>query len=525
MKTYQQLTLSLVTSLSLAIGFNACSSSGSSSSSSIGTAYYLDSAVAGIEYQCGNQNGFTKDDGSFNFEYGQNCAFTLGGIPLKTILSTNLVNNAKIVETNTTVAALLQSLDSDGDVTNGITIAPSVITYLEDNNYTTLPTDDTEISTLVGDISANVSDVNLTIVTIADAIQHLTDTQTAVTTELLANKAFYIIDNEANFYFKIQFDANVTSLAYTDLLSSNSSTDFDVTIAGTVIYINTEGLEVTSQTQEYLNMADYNVSGTPHTYRAYFDEAKAQEYYNSLYLLQNSTNNSVWAIDDGTNFQYLTLLSDGTFSYAEYDSTYSEPENGLETGTYTIASDGSSITFTVLYDGNYIEDVNGNYVASDVSGVGSLGTPATYPISISADGTQLTVTLPDGTSVVFNNVTEHMDVWKSSDALDPNFQYLGLDTTGNRFIFAEYDSTLNEPENGLEAGTYSIATDGSSITFNLEYDGNYIEDANGDYNATDISGVGSIGTAATYPISLSTDGNTLTVTVDTTTTVTFTKLF
>ena len=103
-----------------AILFTACGGGGSSSST--GKAYYLDSAVAGVSYKCGNQAGVTGDDGSFTFEKGSNCSFYLGDYKFKEISSAKLTNGAKIVEDDTKIAAILQTLDDDGNPENGIHI-------------------------------------------------------------------------------------------------------------------------------------------------------------------------------------------------------------------------------------------------------------------------------------------------------------------------------------------------------------------------------------------------------------------
>ena len=112
-----------------------CGSNGSSSNTqasanggvesetpTIGKGYYVDSAVAGVDYQCGNEMGTTDENGTFTFESNSSCTFTLGGVQLREINASSLEDNVTVLETNETVAQLLQTLDSDGNASNGIQI-------------------------------------------------------------------------------------------------------------------------------------------------------------------------------------------------------------------------------------------------------------------------------------------------------------------------------------------------------------------------------------------------------------------
>jgi len=88
-----------------------------------GKGYYVDSAVEGINYVCGSQEGVTDENGTFTFESDQNCTFSLAGLRLREINASSLEDNVSILEDNVTVAQLLQTLDSDGNASNGIQIS------------------------------------------------------------------------------------------------------------------------------------------------------------------------------------------------------------------------------------------------------------------------------------------------------------------------------------------------------------------------------------------------------------------
>jgi hypothetical protein len=78
------------------LGLSGCGggsgSSATQQTTTTGTGYYVDSAVIGVDYVCGDQKGKTGAGGEFTFEKGQNCSFTLAGIPLKTVPADNLVD-------------------------------------------------------------------------------------------------------------------------------------------------------------------------------------------------------------------------------------------------------------------------------------------------------------------------------------------------------------------------------------------------------------------------------------------------
>jgi hypothetical protein len=108
---------------------------------SINTAYLIDSAIEGIQYKSGGLEGYTDINGMFKYENNNSVKFFIGdeasGIPLgsanvktdpyndkKKIITlfdlagTQDENNQKVVN----MGKLLQSLDTDKDVSNGITI-------------------------------------------------------------------------------------------------------------------------------------------------------------------------------------------------------------------------------------------------------------------------------------------------------------------------------------------------------------------------------------------------------------------
>jgi hypothetical protein len=115
----------------LAATLAAC---GGGSGTAAKTGYFIDSAVQGLQYKSGTLTGLTDSTGAFQYEEGQPVTFSIGSLELGSVSVTHsrvfpvdLIAGAKD-ETHPKVslmAQVLQTLDSDGDASNGITITDS----------------------------------------------------------------------------------------------------------------------------------------------------------------------------------------------------------------------------------------------------------------------------------------------------------------------------------------------------------------------------------------------------------------
>ena len=138
------------TSSSLSDSSTPANSGNSNVANKIGKGYYVDSAVEGVNYQCGNERGTTDENGTFTFESGSDCNFTLGRVKLRDINASLLEDNITILETNETVAQLLQTLDSDGNASNGIQI-PKVAESVLDETIPSLDDLDQDLLEVIHD--------------------------------------------------------------------------------------------------------------------------------------------------------------------------------------------------------------------------------------------------------------------------------------------------------------------------------------------------------------------------------------
>jgi len=138
----------------------------------VGKATYVDSAVEGVKYVCGTQTGFTNENGEFKFEKGASCTFYLDDIKIKEILKENLKDGKEFLEVDLKVAKLLQTLDADGDPSNGITIDKELVQAMIDEGITKIPETDAEIEKFKNVMKAHEVEVK----TDADTKSHLIKT-------------------------------------------------------------------------------------------------------------------------------------------------------------------------------------------------------------------------------------------------------------------------------------------------------------------------------------------------------------
>ena len=113
-----------VTSLFLLFAITGCSSS--DSSDSLLSGQFIDSNVAGLSYETSSGlKGITDSKGRYDYNKGDRVSFKLGDLLIGSCRASNYVTPIDIfpgdLEAAVNLAQLLQSIDSDGDPSNGIT--------------------------------------------------------------------------------------------------------------------------------------------------------------------------------------------------------------------------------------------------------------------------------------------------------------------------------------------------------------------------------------------------------------------
>jgi hypothetical protein len=326
-------------------------------STNTATGYYLDSAVSGAEFSCGSQVGVTDTDGKFTFEKGQDCTFSLGGIELRKVEANLLADGGKIVETNVKVAAMLQSLDTDKNPDNGITISDSVVQAfkksLQDNNITTVPTS-TQLQTVLTEIAVNVDGFTDTIVTEDKALAHLRTTQAEVLKDLLSNKTFYVVgtDDSDIYLGKYTLDEDLTEGHWEGLINDkedNTDVISGLDLVGNKLYGWNENSDyITIEQQATLIVAyEYNSDGSAAGKDYIFTTLDAAtDYYNSLQKEPTTA-----------DFDLNSLVGKSLYQKCTYNDT-----EIIETLTF-----GSSdkLTYSVTIDGEEEKSYDTYYIEPD----------------------------------------------------------------------------------------------------------------------------------------------------------------
>jgi para-nitrobenzyl esterase len=98
--------------------------------SNVLTGVFLDSPVGGLNYQTATMSGLTDENGTFMYHEGEAVTFLIGDVMLGSALGNNIMTPIDLVPgaldethpTVTNICRLLQSLDQDGNLDNGIMI-------------------------------------------------------------------------------------------------------------------------------------------------------------------------------------------------------------------------------------------------------------------------------------------------------------------------------------------------------------------------------------------------------------------
>ena len=249
--------------LAISLAFIVSGCGGGSSYSEVytntGKGYYVDSAVEGVQYKCGGLTGTTGSSGEFEFEVGQDCLFKINDLVLSEVNADRLTNGAKII-VNEKVAQFLQSIDVDGNASNGILINEKIKNALRKVNLLNSYRNVNEISPSVLQESINdlknfidSDDFQGGFVTIGDAIKHLHETLDKIIKEKLSDKIFFIKITDSNTTIEtdlVKIDVNVEKMT---IFKKDGSQQVDmISIANGKIYINGKEFMIYDTDKKYI---------------------------------------------------------------------------------------------------------------------------------------------------------------------------------------------------------------------------------------------------------------------------------
>jgi len=199
---------------------------------------FVDSAVAGVTYTTSSGlSGTTNSSGEFDYQEGDNANFSIGDISLGSVTASAVLTPVEVMGASGTadqqvinLARLLQTLDSDGDPSNGIEITTSTSNSLKGKSLNfNVPVD---IFTNDSTIAQIQSDVGRSLVSATSALNHLHTTL-----------------SERSLNSKISSDSKIQGLSTN--LSSFSFTPTNTLVGASTARLRTtlEGLGTLSESQ------------------------------------------------------------------------------------------------------------------------------------------------------------------------------------------------------------------------------------------------------------------------------------
>ncbi|MDD5118076.1 MAG: cytochrome c3 family protein [Sulfuricurvum sp.] len=197
---------SVVTATLLMVGCGGGGSGGSTTTSSVSTATFIDSYVAGLEFDTSTESNVTDNNGNFRFTDGESVTFHIGNLYLGSakpkdgkvtpldLVGTTDSSDPKVVR----MLRTLQTLDSDGDPTNGITIDPSVTATLKGQTRIDMSTaSDADVLSMIGKndfaVSSSAAQGNFTPSAPTNASKGYNPTQPTTPTTDIGNTGKYTL--------------------------------------------------------------------------------------------------------------------------------------------------------------------------------------------------------------------------------------------------------------------------------------------------------------------------------------------
>ena len=440
-------------------------SSSSTTTDTILTGTFVDAPVDGLEYTTSSGlSGVTSNGGKFSFRDGDTVTFKVGNVTLgdvqlnsqKTIINpldlfqnATGVNDPKVLIT----IRLLQSLDSDGNPTNGITIDSNTASNLPQINIET----DVD-STNYTSVETDITNAGVTLITENNAINNFTSNNYISAIDdrrlIISGTDFFIEGFDINNnYVNIQgtvndvTDANNNPLGFISL--DSTTTNFlavSVPSVGNFLLYNKNVDTANGNAVYYTGFLPFLALGTcPNNTTA--------QNYNIIYVIPSTSYISVPEVGGYTSVVFDSntnqILAD--VFYTSYDGTQWTSIPTTANYQYTVSCDNGKIngadtnnTYSLngivtpsgmFFAGNYTSTTNDYEGAT----VGSLA-PSTNITTVDANGNLTGSSLASLNFIGFVN---------------------NLDTTGEYFYIGKvsFDST------GLSAGFYPVIDDGTSLSF------------------------------------------------------------
>lgn len=322
---------------------------------------FIDSAVEGLHYTSGGQSGSTGADGSFTCEVGQPVTFTLGNLVLPTVTcatGTNVVSPMTLFETPdltdarvVNLAQLLQTLDSNGDPADGITIDDAVYTATTDMDISTVDFAATDFDTnaaLTAFITQAKSGVATPLVSESSATAHM-QSQILAGTWILDESDLSTNDSRSVFTFfpdgSFMLAVGRTYDGGVSGMERGNYTWNATTGAFTVASVSADTLTDGGLSHDNVGITIQIAANT----MTFHDPLDGDILLTRLVPDTNPIVGSWYTASDeiGGNHVNFTFFADGSFTEAQDGATVGDGHSGMERGTYTWDQATGAITWSV----------------------------------------------------------------------------------------------------------------------------------------------------------------------------------
>lgn len=365
----------------LLLAMYGCSSGGGDGTPAPGVAssgLFLDAEVEGLSFTTDSGiSGTTDENGTYTYLPGEDVNFSVGGVDLGTVAGAPVCTPFDFAAASTNIARFLQSLDADGDPSNGIDIVAASTALAG----TTISSDaflaDTATFEANTDITGAITDGGGALITEAEALINLNlGTDNTFAPAELSDKLFVVLDPTNADIGVMLFEGNGTvSSVFPEETTSGGGdgSSFDENWV-----INSSGQLVLTDPVEGFTTIVNRLGGSTRSISVTYSEDGASALPATLLIPQAITYDDLAGPGIGDTRTFDVIDSDGTplsvvITRSATAATYIVDANPNDTGTFiiddiapnvvTITDDGepTEVTFMILLDGDpAVIDVTAN---------------------------------------------------------------------------------------------------------------------------------------------------------------------
>lgn len=396
------------------LAFSGCGGGSDSATTSTATitGQFIDSAVQGLEYSCSSgKSGVTDLFGHFTCNVGDNVTFSINGFEIGSALAQEVVTPKTLFSGDATaytnIAQLLQTLDSDNNPNNGITLDSNstevqALSSTVDVNFTQVDFDSVMTSyigtSLVDETTANTH-LDLTIQNISNSSNTLTELSVVV---ILNNVSESIC--QANNPYDHSYDGYSD---FSDFLQAGGSMNLDyyATSKDCALYSSAGYCTV----QDYSNVG-FDVSGTGSCVQVITfpvdTTVSANEETNTTETSTPDTNTTVTTATSLSVIEVDTVFNEITRYFNIWENGYTETNelffslslNGGELDNYFDAMQRGEMILSPMYSIDEVPYMTQKFLKGTIM---SYTGDAKYSASISGDVLKYMIKKKTGQDIEF----------------------------------------------------------------------------------------------------------------------------